>query len=117
VRTQYRVRWKREENRPKARGAASLREAERFLGLLTSDEPWRFLRNTYHAHWEGPDSYYCCDGGACGCGGLTVRKHCEKAREGLPKIEWARIESRQVTSYAPLSEGHATGSVGNKPEA
>lgn len=107
MRTQYRVAWKRAENNPKSRKCASLKDAERFLGLLTSDEPWRFLRKPFEANWEGPDSYLCCDGGGwegpCVCGGVTLREFCDSKRAGLPPIEWARVESRQVTPFAAVT--------------
>lgn len=99
MRTQYRVLWKRDGLRPKAKPVMSLATADRFIGLLTSPEPWRFMRD-YHD--RDPDSYRCCDGHECGCGGQTIREFCEEARKDLPPIEWVRIESRQVTPYAPM---------------
>jgi hypothetical protein len=101
LRTQYRVVWQRGDNRPKKRGVASVAEAERWIGLLTSDEPWRFLKRHMGEYWKGPDDVRCCDGHECSCNGETVREFCARSREGLPPVAWTRIESRQVTPYTP----------------
>lgn len=105
MRTQYRVAWKREGwEKAKRKGVASLAAAERLIGLLTSDEPWRFLRDFRD---KGPDDYFCCPGGTyyeCSCGGTTVREWCEEKRKDLPPVVKVWIESRQVGPYAPIPE-------------
>ena len=102
MRIQYRVTWKREGNRPKAKRVKGLPNAERWVGILTSPEPWKFLKDFED---KGPDDYWCCAGTAydeCGCGGITVREFCDSKREGLPPIEYVRIQLRRVHPWGTL---------------
>jgi hypothetical protein len=97
-RLQYRVIWKREGNHPKSRRVASLGNAEKWVGLLTSNEPWKFLSGER----TKPDDYMCCSGHECSCGGKSLREFCEAKREGLPKIEWIRIDVRTVSKWEAI---------------
>lgn len=102
---EYRVVWKRQENRRKVKRYATRPRAERFIALMTSPEPWK-LFPTY-AHMD-PDKPYCCEGGPyseCACGGLTLREHFASFRKDLPPIEYVHIEEREVGKW-----GHAQGS-------
>ena len=110
MKSQYRVIWKREGNRSKHRLFAGLPSAERYVGILTSPEPWKFLRDTKD---KSPDDLWCCEGGPysqCACGGMTVRQWCDERRDGLPRIEYCRIERRDVGPWAePVAEGGQLG--------
>lgn len=98
MKVEYRVIWKREGCRAKSRRSQGLASAERRVGLLTSAEPWKFLRDT---KGKGPDAPYCCPGTSyeCGCGGITVREWCDEQRRDLPALEYVRIESREVGAW------------------
>ena len=87
--TQYRLSWKRAENKVKHKKYRSMKPVNRMLALLTSPEPWVALG-------EEPDDRACCSGYECGCGGETVRERELKRREGLPPIEWVKITKRIV---------------------
>lgn len=94
-RVEYRVVWKREGLRPKRKRYVSRAKAERFM-LLFGPEPWRVYSK------KDPDAYECCPGTAhyeCGCGGLTVREAAERARDGQPKIEYLRLDVREVGEW------------------
>ncbi len=89
---EYRVVWKREGLKPKRKRYATLKGAERFM-LLFGPEPWRaFTKND-------PDRYECCDGHECGCGGVTYRERAEEKRDGQPKLEYVRLEAREVGQW------------------
>lgn len=90
TRTEYRVIWKREGLNPKRKKYLVRAAAERFM-LILGPEPWRAFAD------GDPDEYFCCSGRECGCGGTTIREDCERRREGLPAIEYVRLESRTVT--------------------
>jgi hypothetical protein len=93
---EFRVVYKREGLRRKVRRFCNRpRSAERFIGLLISSEPWRFMRGE-----PSPDGYVCCNGRECGCHGETVREHCDRVRAELPPLEYARIETREVGEWA-----------------
>jgi hypothetical protein len=98
VSAEYRVVWKREGLRRKARRYARLASAERHLNMLTSDEPWRF----YPEPVDDPDER-CCDGRECGCYGETERQRVEAMRAEMPPMEYARIETRPVGEWSEAS--------------
>lgn len=87
--TQVKVTWKRAGNEPKSKRFIGMKRARRWLTIL-GPEPWL-------AHGQRPDDLNCCSGRECGCGGITVREHWESGREGLPPIEWIKIEKRTLT--------------------
>ena len=97
--TEYRVKWKREGLRPKRIRYTSMKSAERRLALLTSDEPW-----LYYGGGNDPSDYQCCSGYECGCGGITVREHCEQRRAEMPPIEYAVIECRPVGAWVSVEQ-------------
>jgi hypothetical protein len=99
--TEYRVLVQRQGNAISEVRYRLLKRVEKRIGLLTSDEPWRFYDDAYKRS-RGPDDYACCDGDRCecGCGGLTMREATEERRSGLPPIEWIRVECRQITTTA-----------------
>lgn len=100
--TEYRVKWKREGLRPKRIRYTSMKAAERRLALLTSDEPW-----LYYGGGNDPSDYQCCSGHECGCGGITVREHCEQRRAEMPPIEYAVIECRPVGAWVSVEQHNA----------
>ena len=81
----------------------TLRAVERRIGLLTSDEPWRFYGDKKTRDAE-PNDYLCCGGGypdrPCGCGGETYAEHAAKERAQYPPLEWVKVEKRLVTTTA-----------------
>ena len=88
---EYRVVWKREDGKKKTKRYATLKGAKRWMTLL-GDEPWK-------AYANNPDDKYCCDGDLCGCGGITWKQHFEFHRQSLPKIEYIRLEQRDVGEW------------------
>jgi hypothetical protein len=93
---QYRVIWQREGCRKKFKLCARLSTAERHIGLLTSNEPWKHIHDLKEL---GPDDLFCCDGYQCGCGGNTCAEHFTEKRESLPKLLYAEIEKRSVGEW------------------
>lgn len=92
---EYRIVWKRAGLRPKRKRYASLRAVERFVGLL-GPEPWLYLG-------RNPDSYECCNGRECGCGGLTVREAQAEYIKDAPAIEYIKVERREVGAWEQKS--------------
>ena len=97
--TEYRVKWKRKGLNPKRIRYTSMKAAERRLALLTSAEPW-----LYYGGGNDPSDYQCCSGYECGCGGITVREHCEQRRAEMPPIEYAVIECRPVGAWESVEQ-------------
>lgn len=97
--TRYRLTWGRRGGQVKSRTFIALKSVEQRIGLLTSDEPWRFFGTADDRERDG-DQLMCCDGSPhreCGCGGVTVREHAMAARKALPPVEWVKVEKRAVT--------------------
>jgi len=86
---EYRVVWKRNDLKQKTKKYTTLRGAKRFM-ILLGDEPWK-------AFDHDPEDYICCSGSDCGCGGQTVRNHF--LRKDQPKIEFVRLEQREVGEW------------------
>ena len=105
---EYRVIWKREGLKTKRKRYANKPQAERFM-VLMGPEPWLAQKSRWSR--KGPDDLKCCSGHMCGCGGMTVREYEEDYRKDLPKLEWIRLEEREVgkwgehCSTAALREG------------
>lgn len=95
--SEFRVVWKRDGLRSKAKRFATRRAAERLIFILTDAEPWR----AYLRDGDGPDDYKCCSGYQCGCGGTTYRQEAEDTRANQPKLEWVRLEMREVGQWSP----------------
>lgn len=102
MKKEYRVVWKRKpfmadeydiDPRPKVRRYATKKGADKFMQLL-GPEPWRG-----YAPDVDPDSYICCSGKECGCGGLTYREKAEEMRKTLPPIAYIRLEEREVGEW------------------
>ncbi len=93
-RQRFRVVWKREGLRSKAKRYVNRGNAERLMNILTSPEPWKFYVKPAEA-----DDYACCDGHECGCGGVTVKEESDEKHKDLPKLEWVRLETRSVTPW------------------
>lgn len=93
--SEYRVIWKREGMRTKRFRSVSRAAAERRLALMTSPEPWKF----YNPPKEG-DQQICCSGHECGCFGATYREEAEAKYKEMPKLEWIRLEAREVGKWA-----------------
>ncbi len=91
---EYRIVWKREGCRQKAKRFVSLKAAQRKMRVL-GPEPWTAFDK--FSGRDEPDNYSCCDGHECGCGGLTVRQWWKQL--GLPKMEYIHIEKREVGKW------------------
>ena len=92
MKKEYRVVWQREGERRKTKRFSRLKIAERFVSLF-GPEPWKAWGKT-------PDAFDCCDGRGCSCSGLTVKERSDERRAQMPKLEWIRIESRDVGEWA-----------------
>lgn len=93
---EHRVVWKREGLRRKAKRFVRRRNADYFVELLTSTEPWKHIADYKDVD---PDDYVCCAGTSrdeCACGGETIREHFGRLRGNMPSIEYVRIETREV---------------------
>ncbi len=91
MKSEFRVIWKREGLRPKRKIFVRRASAEKYL-LLFGPEPWTYLG-------KDPDERLCCDGYQCGCGGETYRQNDERQRAEMPKLEWIRVETREVGEW------------------
>jgi hypothetical protein len=100
TRTQYSVVSQRTGNAVKRKTVGSLKAAKDRVGIMTSDEPWRFYGTDSEREREGTE-YACCAGtryDECACGGLTLAEQAKATREPLPPLEWVRIEQRTITT-------------------
>ena len=88
---EFRVVSKREGCDVKRKVYQTRRAAERRM-ILYGPEPWSLAG-------KDPDKYFCCDGRMCGCDGMTNREESEYRRESMPKLEYARIESREAGEW------------------
>lgn len=88
---EYRVIYQREGCRKRIKRCAKEATAERFMKLL-GPEPWT-------AFDQDPDDFECCDGWECGCTGKTVREWSDFQRLEMPRLEFARIERREVAEW------------------
>lgn len=93
IKKEYRVVWQREGSKRRTRRYSTLKFAERFVGMF-GPEPWK-------AWGKKAGDHYCCKGyeNECGCGGLTVKEQSDLRRAEMPKLEWIRIESRQIGEW------------------
>jgi hypothetical protein len=74
----------------------SRKRVDRFVILLTSDEPWRALPPLERL---GPEDFACCASFTCECGEfLTCAEDTEKRRKGLPPVHGITVEVRTVTT-------------------
>jgi hypothetical protein len=90
---EYKVSYKRVGLDARRKKFARLASAERFIALL-GPEPWLVLG-------KDPDDFQCCPGNECGCGGATVRESDAAYREGMPDLEYVRLERRTVGPWEP----------------
>lgn len=88
---EYRVIYKREGLNPKRKRYVSLKRAERFVRIL-GPEPWK----EFGKHAESR----CCDGQECACGGLTEQERQDEYMKDVPKLEYVRIEQREVGKWS-----------------
>ena len=91
ARTEYSVRWKREDCRAKRRIFQTRRGAENFM-LLLGPTPWE-------AYGRDPDKLFCCSGDYCMCGGQTVRENSDNVRRNMPRLDFAILERRDVGEW------------------
>lgn len=75
---------------------STLTGANRFM-LLLGPEPWKALK-------KNPDDFWCCAGAGCTCGGITVRDEMLGKRKDMPKLEYVRLEQRQVGEWEKITE-------------
>lgn len=95
---EYRVTWKRQGCRSKAKRYATRAKAERFMRLF-GPEPWL----VYKPGVDG-DSRVCCSGRECACGGMTFKEQSDAEREKMPPLEYLRLEHRRVYNWKPTEE-------------
>ena len=107
---EYAVVWKRAECVAKRKKYRSRPLAERFM-LLLGPEPWKRDADRM-GRPKDPDSYMCCSGYECGCGGISLRQHYLEARKDLPPLEWMRLEIRDVEESPWRPAGLAGGRRG-----
>lgn len=88
---EYRVVYQREGCRKRVKRYAREATAERFMKLL-GPEPWTAFN-------QDPDEFECCDGWECGCTGKTIREWSDFQRLEMPRLEFARIERREVAEW------------------
>lgn len=98
---EYRVVWKRDGLDVKRKRYVAKARAETFLAILTATEPWLLLRE-YQG--RGPDSYECCAGHECGCGGQTIREFFAEKYGDQPALLWARMDTREVGDWRSAAE-------------
>lgn len=90
---EYRVVWKREGLGQKIKVFQTIKAAKRYVSLLSGDEPWK-------AFGFSGDSFVCCSGSECGCGGLRVKESFENKMKGLPKLLFVRMDYRKVGEWS-----------------
>jgi len=88
---EYRVVYQREGCRKRIKRCAKEATAKRFMKLL-GPEPWTAFN-------QDPDEYECCDGWECGCTGKTIREWSDFQLLEMPRLEFARIERREVAEW------------------
>jgi len=94
---EYRLRWQREGVRPQSKLFQTFRAAMRRLQLL-GPRPWE-------AYGRNPEERDCCFGSdGCGCGGVSVRRASDLRRAQMPKLLWARVESRACSQWRTTRE-------------
>jgi len=99
---QYRVVSRRQDCATKYKVYATRKGAENRLGLLISDEPWKFLPlSVFNPTHDDPDKPQCCDGWQCGCEGVTYREAAKELRDNLPPLVECWIEKRPVGEWEP----------------
>ena len=91
LKQQFRVVWKREGSSQRVRVYSSLKKAERFMQIFGS-EPWK----AYGI--ENPDTYICCNGQECGCGGQIWRDKLTPP-ESMPELKSVKLQSRTVGEW------------------
>lgn len=96
---EYRVISERDGCTPTVKKYRSVRGMQARLGRLTSPEPWRFWGSARDRQREG-NSFYCCDGYDCGCGGETLKQHCDAERKDLPPMKCISVDQRVMTTTA-----------------
>jgi len=86
---EWRVVYKRDGLARKARTFAREATARRWVSWLTSE--------TY-PHDDG-EKFMCCSGWECGCTGLTNAGYWEQQRRLIPRLEWVKVETREVGAW------------------
>lgn len=84
------------DQRTEKRYASLLRVRDR-IGILTSDEPWRFFGSKEDRQRDGDESE----------GGLTLRQETAERRKDLPPIVSVTVQKRTVTrtTWEPCEAG------------
>jgi hypothetical protein len=94
---EFRLVWKREGLTRKEKRWSKLASAEKYRNFLTSDKPWEVFGLEANA-------YSCCSGFECGCGGARVKDIFLQRSKGMPKIVYAKMESREVGDWYACAE-------------
>jgi hypothetical protein len=107
-RVEYLVEWAREcESEEgfyvKEKRFGSRARAYDRVGLMTSDEPWRYFGSKSDRARNG-DDFVCCGGGKtyepCSCEGKTLAEDSKERREKFGRLLWVRVSKRVVTRTA-----------------
>jgi hypothetical protein len=93
VKYQWRLRWKREgEDRiSHHREYATEKTALRWMRWMTEGP-------------EKPDEKACCDGFACGCGGLTNKQQWDEHYEDMRPIVFMELSRREVGEWEKTAD-------------
>jgi hypothetical protein len=104
-RVEYLVEWAREEPEApegfftKEKRFGSRKRAYDRIGIMTSDEPWRYFGTKADRAREGTE-VACCDGEDCGCAGKTLAEDSKERRSKFGRVLWIRVSKRVVTRTA-----------------
>lgn len=91
MKKEYRVVWKREGLKKKIKRYSNYKSAFKWT-LLLGPTPWLYFGKEELKKW-------CCSGNECACGGFTCKEYAESVANGMPKIEYIRIEEREVGEW------------------
>lgn len=100
TRMEYLVTWQREGLTPKSKRFSNRKRAYDWIGIMASDQPWRYYGSASDRARSGGD-YHCCNGRyGCSCSGMTVQEAADIRRAEFPSLLWWRVETRHVTRTA-----------------
>ena len=97
LRVEYSVTSQREGGRLKRKVYSTKRGAMRRLSMF-GPEPWTSIG-------RDPADLWCCDGSQCYCGGMTVAMKMLDDRATMPKLEFVRLEQREVGEWTACNGG------------
>ena len=90
---EWRVTWQRDSWAQKSKTFFSEAKARDKVGVLTSDEPWKFFGSSTDRERTGDDMVYCYELSR----EMSLRDECARRRGKYPPIVSVRIDRREVT--------------------